>query len=559
MVKIFFKMREQIKQWAGPLVLLVFLCAGIFAADVLRAKDTEGLIAGTDEENHLPRIMHLYRAARYRPNASPFNESVDYWPNWWPPLTYRCGAQAFKILGPSRQSAIAAIAFFHIIIGLAAFTAVVRFAGPWSALCAAALSMLPASVMHFAGIVGLDLALAAMVCAATSCLLLSEGFAKILPSILFGVFCGLGMLAKITFPIFIIPALIVSLILYRKDLNLRSWTLVLIAVFIAAAIASVWYFDRAVLIARSLYFHLIDYQTKPQASFLRTESGGFFLKDLAAAAGLGVLALTVFGVGDAIRRRSSPEIILASSICVSLIIVAAAPSNPERFWLPAVPLGVMLGCFALARIKLTSKRIIVAALFFALIGAASASRIYGAVPSVPFIFPEKQSRPVLVNQDEFASAVIDTDLPIGGEFCVFSDSDRIFHEGYLRYLVQRKRPDLHGWVWGPVHFHHRQLEDFFNRLAGCQTAVFRTSRSDITKPDRQSILRAVYLGEAHSMKQFDGELAKGFFPKNYDIEKRVSESFAPFEYAGEMSLQKESDDDVAIRIVLLTKKKTDSS
>ena len=547
-------MSEIFKHWAVPATLLCLLCVAVFFSDMLRAQGTEGVIAGSDEENHLPRMMHVYRAQQFNPEGPLFDRTVDYWPNWWPPLTYWLGAQAFRTLGPSRQSAAAAIAFFHLIIGLAAFAVAWRFADPWTGLCAALAAMLSSSVMHFAGIIGLDLALAAMVAAAMACLLLSEGFARAAPSILFGIFCGLGMLAKITFPIFLLPAVLASLIVYRKDLNLRSWALLFVAFSSAALLASIWCFERAVLIARALFFHLVDYQTKPDVAAFHSESGTFFATDLAEAAGLGILLLIALGLWGTLIRRRAPEIVMASSVLASLAIVAAAPSNPERFWLPAIPVGLMLGCVAMSQIKAKSSRIAVAAVFVILIGGASASRIYGAFKNVPLIFPPKPGVAALKNHEEFVSAVLSENISEQGQFCIFSESDRIFHEGYLRYLVQRRRPDLQGWVWGPVHFHHRQLEDFLHRLETCETVIFRTSRQEIEKPDRQPVLRAVHLGEAHSMKHFDGLLAKGYFPKTFDIEKRLSESFAPFEYAGEMSLEKQAHDDAANRIVILRRK-----
>ncbi len=534
--------------------MLCLLCAAVFCLDMMRAQGSEGLLAGVDEENHLPRIMHVYRAMKYHPEGPLFDQSVDYWPNWWPPLTYWCGAQAFRFFGPSRQSAMVLMALFHCIIGLTAFGTVGRFKGPWRGLSAAAMTMLSPPIMYFAGVVGLDLGLTAMVGAAVLCLLLSEGFAKPIWSILFGVFCGLGMLAKTTFPIYVVPAALASLIFYRKSLNLRAWALVFVALVTTAAISSVWYFDRFPRIYKSLYFHVVDYQTKPDASFMLDEYGGFFTTTFAKAAGLGATLLMILGLSGAVGKRRGPVIILARSVLASVLVIAAAPANPERFLLPAVPLGIMAGCLMLAEIKMKPLRIAATALVLLLIVGASASRIYGAIPKTPYIFPPKYKAPVFTGRDELLQAPDGDEIPAGGNFCIFSESDKVFHEGYLRYLAQSRRPDLNGWVWGPMHFHHRQLEDFLNRLSECETVVFRTSRTKITRPDRQSVLSAVYLGEAHSLKQFDNHLAKGFFPKNYDIEKRLSESFAPFQYTGEKYLQINGQDEAARRFVFLERK-----
>jgi hypothetical protein len=178
---------------------------------------------------------------------------------WYPPFVYWVTDLFYAILGTATWVAILSNAVFIAVLAFATYgigkTLWNRRVGLLSALFVLTTPMV---INHFKWYM-LDAPLAAMVALALYLLIRSENFARRNPTLLFGVVCGLGLLTKWTFPLFLaLPALVAALTAIKESVlrrSAQSLVNLLLAGFLAAAVCGVWVIHNYAHLRRDLAFN----------------------------------------------------------------------------------------------------------------------------------------------------------------------------------------------------------------------------------------------------------------------------------------------------------------
>ena len=133
------------------------------------------------------------------------------WDGYYPPLMHVAGATGLATLGRSVATPANALGIFLVLLlGATAWTAY-RLRGPEVAAVAVTLVATYPSVFGNARRYEPNIALSAMVALAAGLLIVRKGLDKGTTAALFGVLCGIGMLAdRIVFVVYLLPLLVVA-------------------------------------------------------------------------------------------------------------------------------------------------------------------------------------------------------------------------------------------------------------------------------------------------------------------------------------------------------------
>lgn len=152
---------------------------------------------------------------------------------YYPPLILQFSSLFYLLLGRSHTTAVISLALFWFILIYSAYLIGGRLFGPTAGLLAAMASVVCPGNSTFLGKYLLDIPLAAMITLSFYLLLKSEKFTRPLWTYLFFAVCGLGMLTKWTFALFLAPPFLYTLgeIIYLnlKDKEKKRETLIILA------------------------------------------------------------------------------------------------------------------------------------------------------------------------------------------------------------------------------------------------------------------------------------------------------------------------------------------
>jgi len=107
----------------------------------------------------------------------------------------------------------------------------------------------------------------AVICLSLWCIICTDSFTRLFPSILLGLFIGLGSLTRLTFIFFVIgPLIIIAIIaLFDKNLAFERKKIILnlaLIIIVAVAIGGIWYFPRLPFLIKT-YFKVGYHLTPP--------------------------------------------------------------------------------------------------------------------------------------------------------------------------------------------------------------------------------------------------------------------------------------------------------
>jgi hypothetical protein len=231
-----------------------------------------GEVTGWDTRWHLRNTMVfgglIWQAARSgRGPAHVIKEVVSHLnstsyedvicPNW-PRLMYLVAAIPCLIFGPSGRVVEMANLFWLSLLLLSTYLIGAACRDRWTGLLAAGLVSLTPAVFCLSRRFELDFALGAAVACACWALIRTEGFTRLGWSVAFGVICGLGLMVKAQFLIFLLPPCLVLVTrepisrlvarVRRRRLEERSpgrlWrpcALALLSAGLAGAVSSAWW------------------------------------------------------------------------------------------------------------------------------------------------------------------------------------------------------------------------------------------------------------------------------------------------------------------------------
>jgi 4-amino-4-deoxy-L-arabinose transferase-like glycosyltransferase len=232
---------RSVGEWGMIGAALAFLAITVWWVAV------DARVPDADNGKHLLSTFRMYDGLADGHLRTPLNLDTGY-----PPLAYLVGAVGVLIGGATRQSAILAenLVFVPLLVGgcyAAGRLAYDRGVGVLAALFVLAVPM----VMSLFHVMMLDGPMAALVAVTIGLLMASRRFEDVRWSLLAGVACGLGLLTKQTFVLFVLGFLVVML----ARGGWRHWRGLLAFAVAAAVIAAPWYVE-----------HLTDVRAKTQGA-----------------------------------------------------------------------------------------------------------------------------------------------------------------------------------------------------------------------------------------------------------------------------------------------------
>ncbi len=191
---------------------------------------------------------------------------------FYPPLYHSIVALFYAIFGKTVDAAQLANLPAIAILLVATYGIGRRVLDPFSAVLAAALVNFYPILIWSSRETLIDLWLSAMVALAMWVLLKTEDFSKIKESVLFGIVCGLGMLTKWTFPLFVaVPAAWLG----RRNIKNAS-----LAAACAALIASYWYAPSGHMLAQFFQQNTAGGMTEGDPAAASVQAAVFYLRAL---------------------------------------------------------------------------------------------------------------------------------------------------------------------------------------------------------------------------------------------------------------------------------------
>jgi hypothetical protein len=285
-----------------------------------------------DHANHLERALLCARDLRTGDVRAILERSSFY-----PPLA-PCAAGALALVLPAEAAGTAALLVF-LAIGMVAVCRLGYRLGVGGAGVAAALFFGAAPFVVYSTLLfQLDLPLAAMVALALAALVATEDFTRLGAALAVGVVCGLGMLTKPTFALYVLPAALVIVVRGGR----RGLPRAALAALIAAALALPWFGPRLLGLGAQ-----VDARAFAQAA----EAGHpdpftwtgliFYLQNLGYQLGIATTLLAAAGLVVAVTRRQ--WFLLVAALSPFLVLEVIRNKN-LRYSLPILgALAVLAG------------------------------------------------------------------------------------------------------------------------------------------------------------------------------------------------------------------------
>jgi hypothetical protein len=300
-----------------------------------------------DHANHLERAVQCARDLGAGDVTALLERSSFY-----PPLVI-CSAGALYRLWPSDVAAAQIVTWLFLGLGmLATFLLGRRTGGETTGVVAAILFGTAPFVVFLALRFQLDLPLAAMVAFALWALVGSDGFTRRGFALLAGVLCGLGMLTKPSFVVYVLPAVLVSLRHCRRPGAVVNLVLAMVAALI---VALPWYGPRA--------FGMMA-QVGARSGKQAAESGhpdpftwaGLSFYPTWITPQLGIVAVVLLLIGLVVAARRGQGLLLVSVI-VPFVLWTLIQNKNLRYTAPILPAAAVVASMAFASLGPRLRRI----------------------------------------------------------------------------------------------------------------------------------------------------------------------------------------------------------
>jgi dolichyl-phosphate-mannose-protein mannosyltransferase/DUF2993 family protein len=319
-----------------------------------------------DHANHLERAVLCARDLRTGDIRGILERSSFY-----PPIAL-CLTGAVALVMPVEAAAgVVMLAFLALGMG-AVYELGRRLAGDAVGLAAGLIFATAPFVVYSTLRLQLDLPLAAMVALALVVLFATDDFTRRAPSLVGGFVCGLGMLTKPTFALYVVPPAALLLMRGRR----RALAGATLALLVATAISLPWFGPRllglgAQLEARS--FAQAAEAGQPEA--LSLVGLAFYPRWLGHEIGLGAAALAVVGLIAALVRR---RWFLVTAAGAPFVVLELIRNKNLRYALPL--LGVIAVLAGLGLRTLPGRLRTLAVVAGLALGIAQVSAVVSGVP-----------------------------------------------------------------------------------------------------------------------------------------------------------------------------------
>jgi 4-amino-4-deoxy-L-arabinose transferase-like glycosyltransferase len=257
---------------------------------------------------------------------------------YYPPLFHCIVAFFYALFGKSSHTGILANLPAIAVLLYATYGLGKRLLPPHAAVAGAVLVSFFPFMLWLSRETLIDYWLTSMVALAMLCLLETEGFSKARESVIFGVVCGLGMLTKWTFPIYVaVPAI------WAVG---KSWKNASLAALTAAAISAFWYWPRWPVLAAFLKINSAGGAAEGDPSGLSPQALIFYVRALEGyQLFLPLFILFIAGFVGLLRRFLPawiPIVLwLASGWCGLLLFQNKDP----RYSMPLLPAVALISAY----------------------------------------------------------------------------------------------------------------------------------------------------------------------------------------------------------------------
>ena len=319
-----------------------------------------------DHANHLERALLCTRDIRAGDVRAILERSSFY-----PPLAI-CTAGAFGLVLPPDAAGTAALLVFLAVGMFAVYLLGREVAGGSTGVAAALLFGGAPFVVYSTLLFQLDLPLASMVALALVLLLASDDFRRVGPSLGAGVVCGLGMLTKPTFALYVLPVALLLLVRGRR----RGLVGAGVATLVAAALSLPWFGPRLFGLGAQ-----VDARAFAQAA----EAGHpdpftlmgltFYVRWLGYQLGLVTAVLALAGIVVAAIRR---QWFLLVAALAPFVVLEVIRNKNLRYSLPVLGALAVLAALSLDTLPARVRR--VAAVALIALGVVQVSTITAGVP-----------------------------------------------------------------------------------------------------------------------------------------------------------------------------------
>jgi len=335
-----------------------------------------------DHANHLERAVDCYRTLRIVADAGP-REILEA-SSFYPPVV-TCAAGLLYLVFPIAPLTAQAVMMVFLAIAMASIYGLGRRlsdteTGLWASLIFATAPFVVFSLTNFQ----LDLPLAAMVALALYALVRSGDFAEARWSLGLGLVCGLGMLTKPPFAIYVAPPLLWSLWRAARGSDRRrrlAWAGAALA--IGALLSLPWYGPRLLglpmqILSRS--FKQAAEQQNPEP--LTSAALLYYPRTLPTQLGLVAAGLLLWGLW-ALRKQRAARPMLWLATLGPFIVFSLIQNKNLRYTLPILPAAALVAAAGLRSLPVVARRWTGAAVVA--LGALQVSMTLFQVPPPPVL------------------------------------------------------------------------------------------------------------------------------------------------------------------------------
>jgi hypothetical protein len=320
-----------------------------------------------DHANHLERAVLCARDLRAGAVGAILDRSSFY-----PPLAL-CLTGAVSLVLPVEAAGIAVMVAFLGLGMIAVYRLGRRLSGDATGLAAALLFATAPFVVFSSLRLQLDLPLAAMVAVALVALLATDGFTRLGPALALGLVCGLGMLTKPTFALYVGPPMLLVLARGRR----RGLVGFGLAILVSAGLSVPWYGPRLLGLGAQLDARSFAQAAEAGHPDRFTLTGlAFYPRYLACQLGLGATGLAVVGlVAAAVRRRW----FLLVAVGVPFLGLELIQNKNLRYSLPLLGALAVVAALGLQTLPGALRRVVAVALV--VLGVLQVSAVVSGVPA----------------------------------------------------------------------------------------------------------------------------------------------------------------------------------
>jgi hypothetical protein len=321
-----------------------------------------------DHANHLERAVTCARDMRAGDVRSILERSSFY-----PPLVL-CLGGAGILLGLSDAAAAGGVMLAFLGLGMGAVYLLGRRLAGGPVGVAAALLFGSAPFVVFSTLrFQLDLPLASMVAVALAVLLATDRFTRTPMALLFGVICGLGMLTKPTFALYVVVPVVMVLVRGGRAGLVNA----LLATVLAVLISLPWFGPRLFGLQAQLGARAFGQAAEAgHPEPLSVAGVTFYPRMLMQQFGIGASVLFALGLFVAVWRR---QWLLLGSVLAPFVILAVAIQNKNlRYSLPLLAAMAVIAALALMALPRGVRR--GAAVALLLLGVLQLTAIVAGIP-----------------------------------------------------------------------------------------------------------------------------------------------------------------------------------